>query len=197
MTNDFKFTNAVRLVGIAADGSRRIRVGFNTLTFAAADVMIAALLQSGPSKVTYLYAQHGGSSTDPDFPPVVLPSDLRETTQADLTATESTYNSGGLWIPLLAAPAADTTDTTSYTGNVATYYFRIPGTPAAGSYTGVFVPGTSRIYSLGLGVTVNTNDRSQDKIISVLAGDSFTPFIIAANGQEAVDYPMQITIPAV
>ena len=188
---NIKFTNAVRMVGTNPDGSRRDRVHHNTLTFAAADVMIAAMLQSGPSKVTWLYAQHGGSS---NTAPVTLPADLRTAQQSDFVKTINGYDNGGLWVPLMAAPAVDATDAAIYEGNLATYYFRIPGTLPTSQYTGNFTPGTSLIYSVGLGVTVNTSDRSQDRIISVLTG--FTPYSIAANGQESADYPLLITIPA-
>jgi len=191
MTNRFVFENAVRIKGTKPDGSTRNILAHNTLTYAAADVMIAAMLQSGPSKVTYLYAQHGGST---NTAPITLPSNLSTTTQSNFTSTIPGYDNGGLWVPLLTAPAVDSSDLTAYLGNLVTYFFRIPGTLPTSQFTGHFTPGVSQIYTLGLGVTVNTNDRTQDKIISVLASAPGTPFVIAANGQEAVDYPMQITI---
>jgi hypothetical protein len=193
MQPNFKFTNAVRIHGKHPDGRAREVVAHNTLTYAAADVMVAALLQSGPSKVTYLYAQHGGST---NTAPVVLPTDMRATTQSNFTSTIVGYDNGGLWIPLMTAPAVDSTDVSSYRGNLATYYFRIPGTLPIAQFTGNFVPGTSLIYGLGLAVTVNTSDRSQDLIISALGNGAFTPFVVASNGQEAIDYPLQITIPS-
>lgn len=180
-----KFKNQVRIHGIDQDGKPRIQIALNTLTYAAADTLINALLSSGPARVTHLYAQYGPNGTPPP-----LPSDLRTTERSDLVATGSGY--GGIWIPILAAPTVSSTDTSSYQGNVSTFFFRIPGSPQSTQLTGIFTPGTSMIYALALAVATNANDRNGDLIISIL--NSFTPFTIATNGQEAVDYPFQITI---
>jgi len=191
MKNRFEFHNEVHIRGFDLAGQPREQRVVNSLTYAAADIMIAAMLQSGPSKVTYLYAQHGGSS---NTAPVALPADRRTATRDTFVQTIGGYDNGGLWIPILAAPAVSSTDVTIYEGNQATYFFRIPGTLPSTQFTGNFVPGTSLIYSLGLAVSQNLNNRTTDTIISVLG--SFTPFPISINGQEAVDYPLQVSINA-
>ena len=183
-----KFTNRVRIYGVDEHGNAREQIGFNTLTYAAADVLIRAMLQSGPARVTHLYAQHGGST---NTAPITLPGDP-SATRNNFVATANTYDNGGLWVPLLAAPAVSASDPTTYAGNLCTFYFRIPGNVPSTQYTGNYVAGTSKIYGIGLAVAVNANDRTQDQIIS--AYNSFTPFPIASNAQESVDYPFQITI---
>jgi hypothetical protein len=193
MNNNFKFWNEVRIRGHNRDGTPREQIVHNTLTYAAADIMIAALLRSGPSQVSYLYAQHGGST---NTAPITLPNPMQTATITSFTRTIGGYDNGGLWIPILAAPAVDTTDALLYAGNLATYFFRIPGTLASNQFTGNFVAGTSLIYSLGLAVAKNANDRSTDVVISALGNGAFTPFVISPTGQEAIDYPLQITIPS-
>lgn len=188
--HNLKVKNPIRLRILDAAGvvvSENII--FNTLTYAAADIMIAALLRSGPAQVTHLYAQHGGQNADGT--PSPLPDDLREVTRGDLV--DSNGDRGGLWIPILAAPAVSSSDTQLYNGNQGTFYFRIPGTVPAAQVIGNFVAGTSKITALALAVAVNINDRSQDIIISVT--NNFTPFQIVPNGQLAVDYPFLVTIP--
>ena len=190
MTNRFKFKNEVRISGMWA-GKPRVQIGCNTLTFAAADFLIQSVLGSGTSRVAWLYLQHGGSANTAGQ---ILPSDLRTTQRSNFVATASSHDNGGLWVPLLAAPSITSTAPGTYQGNAADYFFRVPGSPQATQYTGNFVPGTSLIYSMGLAVSPNLNDRTQDQIISVYS--TFTPFLIASGGQEAVDYPLQVTIPA-
>jgi hypothetical protein len=180
-----KFKNVVRIHGTDLLGKVREQNIVNTNTYAYADVLIAALLQSGPSRVTHLYAQYGPSGTPPS-----LPSDLRLADRDSFVTTGT--DSGGIWVPILAAPSVDASDATLYNGNQATFYFRVPGTLQASQVTGTFQPGSSYIYALGLAVATNANDRNGDIIVSIL--NTFTPFVIPANGQEAVDYPLQITL---
>jgi hypothetical protein len=178
-----KFNNVVRIKGTGSNGQPREQVVKNSMTYAAADALISAIVQSGSARPTQLYAQYAPSGVTP-----ALPSDVRMTTRDNFVQTGT--NSGGLWVPLLAAPAVSATDATLYDGNQATFYFRIPGTPQSTQYTGNFQPGISYIYALGLAVATSANDRTGDIIISVL--NSFTPFVIPSNGQESVDYPLQI-----
>ena len=187
-----KFTNRVIISGVDAAGRPRQQIAFNGLTFAAADNMVAALLQSRPARVTHLY---GIFSVSNSVRPLGVSGDIRAVGRSDFMATDnSTY--GGFFIPLVAAPSVESTDGTIYQGNTALYYFRIPGSISAGvnsGFSGPYAPGVY-ISGIGLGVAQNASDRSQDRIISVLGNGSFNPFAIASNGQETVEYPYQIVI---
>lgn len=169
----------------------------NSLTYAALDVFMNALLRSGPSQVTHLYARFGDGGANPGYlaPPG---NDIRATSrQTFIQSTDSVR--GGLWVPVLSAPIQDTTDPARYVGNRATFFFRIPANIPADqvSPSPNFNPATSYIYALGLAVAYNTSDRQFDKIISVMQAygynvnptlGNFTKFLVPAGGQTAIDY---------
>jgi hypothetical protein len=88
----------------------------------------------------------------------------------------------------------------------ATFYFRIPYNISNDQVDpDNFDVTTSYIYALGLAVARNSADRSQDIIISLLqaygwnSGDLaqgyFTKFKVAAGGQTAVDYVVELVLP--
>ena len=169
----------------------------NSLTYAAMDVLMNALLRSGPSQVTHLYARFGDSGANPGYlaPPS---SDIRQTSRQTFLQSSDSVR-GGLWVPVLSAPIQDTSDPSHYTGNRATFFFRIPANIDADqvSPAGNFVPATSWIYAMGLAVAYNTSDRQQDKIISVMQAygydtdpslGQFTKFQVPSGGQTAIDY---------
>lgn len=169
----------------------------NTLTYAAMDVFMNALLRSGPSQVTHLYARFGDSGANPGYlaPPG---NDIRATSrQTFITSADSVR--GGLWVPVLSAPIQDTSDPARYVGNRATFFFRIPANISEDqvSPSGNFSPATSWIYSMGLAVAYNTSDRQFDKVISVMQAygydvnpslGNFTKFQVPTGGQTAIDY---------
>lgn len=186
-----QFTNRVVITGVDADGKPRQQIKFNTLTHAASDLMIAALIQSHPARVTHLYARYGNTYGTNGSRLPTLPSDLTTTTRASFMATDGSTN-GGLWVPLVAAPSVSASDPTLYAGNVCTYFFRIPGTLPAAQYTGPYTPGTSYICGIGLACAQNLNDRTQDQVISALTYYGLNSFTIGANAQESVQYPLQI-----
>lgn len=171
----------------------------NTLTYAAAGLLLTALLRSGPSQVTHLYARFG---TDAQAGFLVPDNaDVQRTQRTDfLEAPNSAV--GGLWVPVLAAPVQETTDNTKYAGNRATFLFRIPyNLPAAQiSPADNFSLSTSKIFALGLAVAQNLNVREQDVIFSVLQAFTndadptsgyFQKFLIAPGGQTTVDYTVE------
>ena len=182
-----QFTNRVVITGVDAAGNPRKQIKFNTLTHAASDVMIAAMLQSKPARVTHLYALYGTTNSN-----ATLPSDLTAVTRANFMNTDgSTY--GGLWVPLVAAPSVTSSDPTKYAGNLCTYYFRIPGTLPAAQYTGPWNnSGNGYISAIGLACAQNLNDRTQDLIISALPYYGSSAFTVASGAQESVQYPFQI-----
>lgn len=164
------------------------------LTHAWSTVAINALLRSGSSQIGWLYARFGDSGANPAYlSPAANPSDLGTTVASDfLHAAPGDNVRGGLWVPILAAPSQSSSNPNLYTGNQATFSFRIPGNiPAAQiSPAANFNPATSYIYALGLAVPVVAGDRTQDIIVALQ--QNFTIFQVPANGQEAVDYPLQI-----
>jgi hypothetical protein len=109
-----------------------------------------------------------------------------------------------MWVPVLSAPAQDTSDGTRYNGNQATFFFRIPYNISTSqiSPSGNFNVDTSYIYALGLAVAFNTGDRTQDKIFSAMQAygydpdntnlGNFTAFQIPPGGQTAIDYTVPI-----
>jgi hypothetical protein len=180
-----------RLTLRALDAAGRLQwqqTATNTATYAFADMLMTAWLRSGPSSVTYLYARFGDSGANPG---VLAPTgqDLRNTTRTNFVAAPGdSLVLGGLWVPLLAAPSQASSDLDHYAANSTTFYFRIPASlstaqidPAAN-----FDVATSYIYALGLAISPNTSDRSQDVIVT--ATEDFDPFLIPTGGQMAVDY---------
>jgi hypothetical protein len=178
------------------------------LTFAAGNVFMNALLRSGPSQVTHLYARFGDSGANPGFlsPP---DNDLRNCTRTTFIETDPGDTvRGGLWVPVLSAPAQSSTDSEIYTGNQATFFFRIPfNLPTSQQSPSNFDVATSYIYALGLAVATNPSDRSQDVIMAVMQATgfdpddllvgSFTPFQIPPSGQESIDFSLPFTVDAV
>ena len=163
----------------------------NSLTYAASDVLMTALLRSGPSQITHLYARFGTSGT----PGNLIPSDLRTVVRGDFIAP-TTGDNGGLWVPVLSAPAQDSSNSLLYSANQATMFFRIPYNLDVSqiSPAGNFNASTSKFYALGLAVAKSSTDRTQDVIISALQDPgSFTNFPIPTSGQMAIDYVMNFT----
>ena len=173
------------------------QVATNSLTYAAMDVLMNALLRSGPSQVTHLYARFGDSGANPGYlsPPS---SDIRSTTRQTFIQSSDSVR-GGLWVPVLSAPIQDTSDAAKYIGNRATFFFRIPANIPSDqvSPSTNFVPATSWIYALGLAVAYNTSDRQFDKVISVMQAygydsdptlGNFSKFQVPSGGQTAIDY---------
>lgn len=174
----------------------------NTMTYAAMDILMDALLRSGPASVTHLYARFGDSGANPGY--LVPPSGDLKMTNRNTFVQSSDSVRGGLWVPILNAPIKSSSNPSLYRGNQGTFYFRIPYTlstefidPAEN-----FNPATSYIYAIGLAVAMTTSDRSQDVIITVkqasgqagvLPAGEFAPFPLVAGGQTAVDYmfPLQ------
>ena len=177
------------------------QVGKNNFTYAAADILVAALLRSGPSQITHLYARYGDQSGDYAGTIAAPGNDLKAVARAHFV-----YNSGspdkrgGLWVPLSLPPSLGTTDGTKYVGNEVTLSFRIPGTLTSASYDGAeFNAGgaTSYIGAIGLAVAPNfDNDRTQDKIFSVATHLNFSPaalFTVPKLGQTEVGYVFSLT----
>lgn len=183
----------------------------NTVTYGAADIYANALLKSGPSQVTHLYARFGGQSANQGW--LVPPNnDIWAVTRDSFTSVGlGDTVRGGLWVPILAAPAQNSTDLSKYQGNQATFYFRIPynintvtQTSPVGNFKANGDANDSYIYALGLAVARSSTDRTQDVIISVLqafgydseaptVGD-FSAFSIVAGGQQAIDYPLPFVV---
>jgi hypothetical protein len=185
------------------------QIAKNSLTYAAADVFMNAFLKSGPSQVTHLYARFGGESANQGW--LNLPdNDVKAVTRSTfLTVSDVETVRGALWVPVLSAPAQTTSDQSKFSGNQATFYFRIPAalSPEQQSpvnFKALGLGGDSFVYALGLAVANNISDRSQDVILSVLqavgwdsgnpsSGD-FNKFLIPAGGQMAVDYTVPFNI---
>ena len=182
----------------------------NHLTDAAMDVLLNALLSSGNFRVTHLYARFGLNSAEGILP--VTANQLNRVNRSNFV-TDSGASSGALWVPILAAPAQSSTDPSRFQGNQATFFFRIPGQPtvdqtAPNDLTGEesvsrYQPGSSLIFATGLGVSRDSTDRTQDRIISVsLATVSEVPeeegetrfeaFLVPANGQVSLDYEFKL-----
>jgi hypothetical protein len=174
----------------------------NSMTYAAGDMMVNALLNSGPFKISHLYARFGDETENPGF--LAPPSDDIRASVRDtfLHVNDGDVVRGGLWVPLQAAPIKDLTDATKYSGNQATFFFRIPYNISTTqiSPSSNFNVSTSYIYALGLAVASSSSDRTQDRIVSVLqavgfddevpdAGD-FAKFLIPSGGQSAIDYSL-------
>ncbi len=188
----------------------------NNLTYAAGDVFLNAMLRSGPSQVTHLYARFGGELSSQGWL-VNLGGDVRLTTRSTFLYNAdpgSDLVRGGLWVPVLSAPAKTSSDQSLYSGNQATYFFRIPSNIASiispeqvsprANFKAAGLGDDSFIYALGLGVAQNSSDRNQDVIISALQaigfddshpldGD-FGKFSIPPNGQMAIDYTVPFEI---
>lgn len=175
----------------------------NSVTYAAAAILMTALLRSGPSQVTHLYARFGDSGANPGF--LVPPnSDIAQSSRSTFTQS-SNAAIGGLWVPILSAPA-QTTTAAPYSGNKATFFFRIPYNISTDQVLPAnnFSADTSYIYALGLGVAKVMSDRSQDLILSTLQAygyDSgnvdlgyFSKFPIANGGQTSIDYSLEFTL---
>ena len=188
-----KITNLVRIKGIGPQGEPRELVKHNALTYAAADVMIAALIQSRPARVTHLYALYGNVYGTNGSGLPALPGDLRTATRDSFVTADDGGTYGGLWVPLVAAPSVSATDASLYSGNACTYFFRIPGALPANQFTGNYSPGYSYICAIGLACAQNANDRTQDQIMSAMTVYGTSAFTIASNAQETVEYPFQIT----
>lgn len=177
------------------DGRGRIvaeQIAKNTHTYAMADVIINALLRSGPSVVTHLYCRFGDSGSNPGN---LNPEggELINTTRADFVASSDGIR-GGLWVPALTSAIQESTDSVLYAGNQATYLFRIPYNIPANQVSPAdnFMAGDSYIYAMGLGVAVAGGDRTQDLIVTVL--NSFTPFPVTPGGQVGIDYPLTMEL---
>lgn len=174
----------------------------NQLTYAAAGVLATALIRSGPSQVTWLYGRFGNT------PSYLAPTDgdLASTERADFIEGSYEDGRGGLWVPILSAPVQETDDVTLYNGNKLTFLFRIPASLSSSqiSPAAAFSVTDSRIYALGLAISPNAADRTQDVIISVLqatgfdedepSDGSFEPIEIPNNGQASVDYEMSFKL---
>jgi len=174
----------------------------NHMTYAAGDVMVNALLASGPFKITHLYARFGDETDNTGY--LVPPNDDIRATVRDtfITVEPGDLIRGGLWVPLQAAPVKDLTDANKYSGNQATFFFRLPYniSTAQISPSSNFNVATSFIYALGLAVAVTSADRSQDRIVSVLQATGFDDenpdegdfgkFLIPSGGQSAIDYTL-------
>ena len=177
----------------------RTLVGHNDFTNAAADIFITALLRSGPSAVTYLYARYGGA-LESGNEGILVPTDgdIKKTVRNDFVTGDSPR--GGLWVPLLATPIQSSSDTELFTGNRVTYMFRIPANISVDQTEGAtFDASTSYIAALGLAVSPNfDNDRSEDIIMTALQYPDFTPtpepFLVPVSGQSAIDYTINIIV---
>lgn len=164
----------------------------NTLTYAAGGVLINALLRSGPSQITYLYARYGNNQGSPPSGTLILPTGgVKAVTVANFTQSAS-LDQGALWVPVLGTPVISSSNTALYAGNVATFSFRIPANISTASMSpiGSFNASTAYIMAIGLAVQVNPQDRTQDILISV--EDSFSPEQVPSGGQLGIDYPFVI-----
>lgn len=183
----------------------RREVFHNDYTLAASDVFMTALLNSGPHQVTHLYARFGDSGANPAFlsPPE---GNLGKTNRSTFVQSSDGVR-GGLWVPVLSSPQQETTDNLLYTGNQATFFFRIPYNISNDQVEpDNFNPATSYIYALGLAVAANVGDRTQDIIISQIQAvgwdggnpldGEFTKFPVLNGGQSAVDYKIKLQLEA-
>jgi hypothetical protein len=189
--------NVVRVSAIDKDGlTLHSFLTRNTLTYAAGGVLINAVLRSGPSQVSWLYARFGNNTGSPASGALVLPTGgIKAVTRTQFVQSLSN-DQGALWVPVLGAVAVSTSNSALYSGNVATFSFRIPSNinqslPSQTSPVGKFNPDSSYIMALGLAVAVNLSDRTQDVIITAL--NAITPQLIPSGGQLGIDYPFQIT----
>ncbi len=189
-----KLSTEIRIRNLDAEGNLVSEIlTHNDFTNLAADVLATAMLRSGPSNVTWLYARYGGN-TGSGQEGIIVPTDndLKKTVRSDFIAAGGPK--GGLWVPLLATPVQVSSDTSLYAGNRITYMFRIPFNISSGQTAGAsFDPSTSYIGALGLAVSPNfDNDRTQDLIFSVLQYANFSPspapFLVPSGGQSAIDY---------
>lgn len=182
------------------------RVMENTPTLAFADTMMTALLRSGSSQITHLYARFGDSGANPGY---LAPSggDLENTVRSDfLYSPGGDTVRGGLWVPLLSSPVQTSSDETVYVKNQGIFLFRIPATISADSISpsANFDVSTSWIYGLGLAVAQDTSDREQDQIVTAMHAfgydlgspslGNFSKFQIPAGGQVSVDYTMAFQV---
>lgn len=186
-----------------ADGREISRqTGKNKMTYAAADILVNALLSSGPFRVTHLYARFGDETDNPGH--LVPPDDdVRAATRDTfVSVNEGDLIRGGLWVPIQAAPIRDITNANLYSGNAATFFFRIPYNINTSqiSPSPNFNLSTSYIYAMGLAVAYSASDRSQDRIISTMQAigfDELSPeegdfgkFQLPTSGQSAIDYTL-------
>lgn len=187
------FKNIVRIRTRDAQG--RVLSDFrvkNSMTFAWAGIVMNAIARSGPSQVGWLYARFGDSGANPG---TLSPTnnDLRYTVRNTfLTSADGVR--GGLWVPLLSAPQQSTSDPSLYNNNQLNFGFRIPGNISANQVSPAnnFNPASSYIYALGLAVSANVTDRTQDIIITAL--QNFPPFPVPSDGQVVVDYPLLMQV---
>lgn len=165
----------------------------NDLTNAAMGVLMTALLRSGPSQITHLYARFGANQGTSPAPLAPVSGDLKKVNRLDFLQSSNAYN-GGLWVPVLSAPLQESSDVSLYVGNQATFFFRIPYNISAAqiSPSANFSVANSYVYALGLGVAVNSVDRTQDIIISQL--QDFAIFQIPSGGQMAIDYTVKFEL---
>jgi hypothetical protein len=164
--------------------------------YAYGGVLINALLRSGPSQVYGLYARFGNNTGSPASGSLILPpGGIKAVTLAQFTQSQR-LEQGFLWVPVMpvmGAPMISTSNSALYSGNAATYSFRIPAniSTAQMSPIGHFNAGSSYIMAIGLAVAANLSDRTQDIIISVL--NNITPMQVPSGGQLGIDYLFQIT----
>lgn len=185
--------NTVRLSVRDKDGRvLQTETAKNTLTYAAGGVLINAILRSGPSQIYGLYARYGNNTGSPASGSLVLPvGGIKAVTRSQFIQSSST-DQGCLWVPVLGAPAVSTTNSALYSGNQATFSFRIPSNISSVQMSPVGSFLTSYyIMAIGLAVAANLSDRTQDIIITVL--NAITPQLIPDGGQLGIDYPFQIT----
>ena len=90
----------------------------NTLTHKAADILANAMTRRGAFQISHLYVRYNGEALSP-----LNVTDLKAVTRNDFLATAGP--AGGFYVPLLTAPAVDSSDPDNYEGNRLTYYFRI------------------------------------------------------------------------
>jgi len=194
MKLSLRLSTHIRIRNFDATGNlvREIQT-HNDFTNAAADIIATALLRSGPSAVTFLYARYGGALNSGNEG-IIVPADndIKKTVRGDFVAAGGPR--GGLWVPLLATPIQSSSDTTIYVGNRVTYMFRIPSNISVSQTEGAtFDASTSYIAALGLAVSPNfNNNRAEDLIMTVLQYPDFTPtpepFLVPMSGQSAIDY---------
>ena len=167
----------------------------NTLTYAAGGVLINAILRSGPSQIYGLYARYGNGSGSPASGTLPLPvAGIKAVTRSNFISSTSS-DQGALWVPVLGAPVISTSNSSLYSGNQATFSFRIPANISTSqmSPSGSFVPGTSYIFAIGLAVAVSLSDRTQDIIITAINGLPTPLQQVPPGGQLGIDYPFMIT----
>ena len=182
------------------------RVGQNTFTNAAADILMGALLGSDTRRVSWLYARY---STDHDIGVAVngaIPLvDLTRTTRATFLQTGAIgTQTGTLWVPKRAVPL-QMASSADFNGNTATFLFRIPLAISGESQYGSAFSSASYIGGLGLAVadSLHPDDRTLDVIFSAVNYDAFTaqgaggvPIQAPMGaGQIAVDYTISFAPP--